>query len=470
MSELWSWTASELGAVIARGKISSVEATESAIARMDAVNPKLNAVVDALPEQAMEAAKAADAQLKSGGPRGPLHGVPVTVKINVDYGGRATTNGVVAFKDLIAPEDGSVVKALKDAGAVIIGRTNTPCFSMRAFTSNALHGKTRNPHSEALTAGGSSGGAGSATAAGIGAMGHGNDIGGSVRGPAYQNGVYGLRPTAGLFGAYSPSQLSERMIVSQMASVQGPLARSMEDIRLASLAMAAPDPRDVWQTPSGDLFAPFENKPCKVAVCAECPDHPTDPEVSAAIRQAAAMLKDAGYEVEEVEIPSITEAADYWRDVLSNEMRQGLVGLMREHGDEMMNHMMDVQLDGLKEVDDAKGMLQLIAKRSTLLRKWQMFLAEWPLILTAVFWNTPFADEYDQTPGLDPTHFFHAQGPRVGPPTIGLPGLTVPVGTTPGKPMGVQLISARYGERAMLNAGAALERAMGPILPIDPQF
>ena len=179
--ELWSWTASELAMAIRSGRISSVAATNSALARMEAVNPAINAVVDPLPDDALEAAHAADKALAQGQQPGPLHGVPVTVKINVDYAGRATTNGVRAYANLIAPEDGSVVRNLRGAGAVMIGRTNTPCYSMRWFTENALHGATLNPHDPAITPGGSSGGAGAATAAGIGAIGHGTDIGGSVR-------------------------------------------------------------------------------------------------------------------------------------------------------------------------------------------------------------------------------------------------------------------------------------------------
>ena len=468
-SELWSWTASELASAIAAGKITSVEATESALARLEAVNPALNAVVDPLPEQAMAAAKAADAALRTSGPSGPLHGVPVTVKINVDYEGRATTNGVVKFKDLIAPADGSVVRGIRAAGGVILGRTNTPCFSMRAFTSNDLHGMTVNPHDPAITPGGSSGGAGSAVAAGIGAMGHGNDIGGSVRGPAYHCGVYGLRPTAGIAGAYSPSQLAERMIVSQMSSVQGPLARSVEDVRLAMLAMATPDPRDIWQTPSMGMFAPLEHAPCKVAMAAESPDFPTDPEVSAAIRKAGAILADAGYEVVELPTPSFQEAVEYWRLVLGNEMRAGLAGLMEEIGDAKMKKALEVTLRGVPDVSDRDGMLKLIAKRSTLLREWQGFLADYPLILTATCWSKPFEEDFDQRDDLDADAFFAAMAPLTGTPTLGLPGFSIPVDTVPGKPMGVQLIAARYGDRALLNAGAVIERGIGPIAPVDPR-
>ncbi|MBX9700194.1 MAG: amidase, partial [Acetobacteraceae bacterium] len=197
MTDLWALEAVEIARLIRTGLASSREATVSALARLHAVNPKVNAVVDVMEAEALAAADAADAARASGEVLGPLHGVPVTVKINVDMAGRATTNGVVAFRDAIAAEDGTVVANLRRAGAVIIGRTNTPCFSMRLFCENDLHGATLNPWDRGRTPGGSSGGAGAAAAVGIGAVAHGNDIAGSIRWPAFCNGVVGLRPTVG---------------------------------------------------------------------------------------------------------------------------------------------------------------------------------------------------------------------------------------------------------------------------------
>ncbi|WP_010138907.1 amidase [Oceanicola sp. S124] len=466
--DLWRLSAADLARGIAAGHFTSLEATESALARMDAVNQPLNAVVDTLHEDARAAAKAADATLRRTGPLGPLHGVPVTVKINADYGGRATTNGVVAYKDMIAPEDGSVVRNLKAGGAVIIGRTNTPCYSMRGFTSNDLHGQTLNPHDPAITAGGSSGGAGAATAAGIGAMGHGNDIGGSVRHPAFCNGIYGLRPTAGLVPAFNPSQVAERFIVSQMAAVQGPLARSMEDIWISTQAMSGHDPRDIWQIPAGDTFRTPEHGPCKVAIHAETDEGPVDPEVSAAIRQAGEMLADAGYEVVEVTPPSLWEAMEFWLLSLGNEMRAGLGLLMEEHGDWKMKLSYKVLTDGIPEVDTRDGFLKMYARRSELLRKWQMFFEDCPLLVTAVTWTKPMPAEHDVTPDLDYDWFRRATAPMSGTPTLGLPGLSVPVNTRPGRPMGVQLLAGRHQDQRLLQAGVALERAIGQILPVDP--
>ena len=146
-----------------------VEAVRVAVERMHAVNPALNAVVTDLSDAALERAKALDA---AKGPKGPLHGVPITIKINIDQKGEASSNGVVAFKDMRAPGDAPLVKNLLDAGAVVIGRTNVPEFSRRCDTDNPIYGRTWNPWGRHVSPGGSSGGAGSAVAAGIGALAH----------------------------------------------------------------------------------------------------------------------------------------------------------------------------------------------------------------------------------------------------------------------------------------------------------
>jgi amidase len=466
-TDLWQWTAAELAAAISTGRISSVEATESALARMDAVNPAINAVVDTMPETALAEARAADEALQKHGPLGPLHGVPATIKVNVDYKGRATTNGVVFNKDHKADSDSSTVAALRAGGLPIFGRTNTPCYSMRAFTNNDLHGATLNPHDPMITCGGSSGGAGAAVAAGIGAIAHGNDIGGSVRHPAYCCGVYGLRPTAGLVPGTSLS-MPERKIVSQLMAVQGVLARSVEDIRLAMQVLTRHDPNDVWQVPAGDLFARLAHRTCRVAVVAETDESPVDADVTAAIRKAADMLADAGYEVADMQVPSFKELVEHWRLILGNEMRGGLGLLMQAHGDWKMKKMLEMQLDGVPVIDSRDGMLEGLAERARLLRKWQIFLESWPLVLTAVSWVKPMVDDLDVSGRINGDYFYRVTAPYMGTPTIGLPGLTVPVDTVPGKPMGVQLLAARFGDRRLLEAGAVLERALGRIAPIDP--
>ena len=225
--DLWRLSATEMVERVARRDVSSTELTQSCLQRLEDVNPRINAIVDVLADSALHAASQADAAIARREPVGPLHGVPVTVKINVDMAGYATTNGVSAFKDLVASEDSPVVANLRKAGAIVIGRSNAPAFSYRWFTDNDLHGRTLNPWNSQLTPGGSSGGASAAVAAGIGAIAHGNDLGGSIRYPAYACGVAGLRPSAGRVPAYNPTQVKDRTLAVQLASVQGPLARTV---------------------------------------------------------------------------------------------------------------------------------------------------------------------------------------------------------------------------------------------------
>ena len=168
--ELWEYDATDLARLIRTGQASAREAVDSVLARLDKVNPAINAVVRTLHDEARAAADTADAARARGHALGPLHGVPVTIKINIDVAGQPTDNGVTPLKDFIAQEDSPVAANFKYAGAITIGRTNAPAFSMRIYSDNALHGRTLNPLDPTVTPGGSSGGAGAATATGIGAI------------------------------------------------------------------------------------------------------------------------------------------------------------------------------------------------------------------------------------------------------------------------------------------------------------
>src|SRR5881394_4585621 len=162
MNSLWRLPAADLASLIRARKVSASETAEAALARLDAVNPAINAVVDHRPGEVLAQADAVDAAIGRGEDPGPLAGVPVTVKINIDQAGFATTNGITLQRDLIAASNSPVVDNLRRAGAVILGRTNTPAFSYRWFTTNLMHGDTRNPRDPTVTPGGSSGGAAAA--------------------------------------------------------------------------------------------------------------------------------------------------------------------------------------------------------------------------------------------------------------------------------------------------------------------
>ena len=183
MQEIWRLSAAELASLIKTKKVSATEAATSALARLDAVNPQINAVVDHKPAEVLAQAAAIDAAIGRGEDVGPLGGVPITVKVNIDQKGFATTNGLKLQREAIAADNSPVIDNLYKAGAVILGRTNCPAFSYRWFTTNLVHGDTKNPRDPGITPGGSSGGAGAAVAAGIGHIAHGTDIAGSIRYP-----------------------------------------------------------------------------------------------------------------------------------------------------------------------------------------------------------------------------------------------------------------------------------------------
>src|SRR3954467_7234286 len=289
--ELWKWSATELARAIRDRDISAREATQSALERVHSVNPKLNAIVDLMAEEALAAADGADAAAGRGELFGPLHGVPVTLKINVDVAGRATTNGVVAFKDRIARDDSPVVASWRRAGAIFIGRTNVPAFSTRYFTDCELHGRTLNPWDPRRTPGGSSGGAAACVATGMGAIAHGNDRAGSVRYPAYACGVFGIRPSLGRVPTFEGTSPEEIAITTQLCHTQGVLARTVDDLRLGLETTIAGDPKDPWWVP-----VPLRNEvhsPGRIALSMQ----KAAPEVQAALRHAAKWLEDAGYRV-----------------------------------------------------------------------------------------------------------------------------------------------------------------------------
>ena len=226
MEDLWRLSALELAGLIRSKKVSAREAAIAALARLDAVNPSINAVVDHRAEQVLAEAAAIDGKIARGEDGGLLAGVPVTIKVNIDQEGFATTNGLKIQREVIARANSPVVDNLRKSGAVMLGRTNCPAFSYRWFTTNLIHGDTKNPRDPSITPGGSSGGAGAAVAAGIGHIAHGTDIAGSIRFPAYACGVHGLRPTVGRIPAFNAA-LPERTIGPQISAVSGPLARTI---------------------------------------------------------------------------------------------------------------------------------------------------------------------------------------------------------------------------------------------------
>jgi amidase len=460
---IWQWSAVQTAQRIAAGEVSAQDVVAAALARKAAANPAINAVVVDLSDQAMAAARAADAHQAAGKPLGPLHGVPVTVKINVDVEGQANSNGVAAQANLIAPSDSPVAANFRKAGAIVIGLTNTPEFSLRAFTDNPLHGQTWNPWDKAITCGGSSGGAAASIAAGVATIAHGNDIGGSLRWPAACCGVNTIKPTLGRIPAYNESAAVERPPMAQLMSVQGPIARSVGDVRLALSALAQRDVRDPWWVP-----APLEGPPApkRVAIATLPADLDADPEVMGLVRRAADHLSDAGYDVQEAEVPDVTATWQLWCDLISTE----IATVQRDAMVAMGSAPFVGALDGIlhmAEILDLPGYMQGVARRARVLREWLKFLEAYPVILAPVSVQPTPAYDADLKGDAAVARFFKNDLRFVGALSVlGLPVATTPAGlTAKGHPVGVQLIASRYREDMALAAAEAIEARVGPLAP-----
>ncbi len=452
MSELWRLTAAQLARAVRSREVSALEVTQAHLDRLDAVNPAINAVVQDCAEEALTAAAALDAQIAAGEDPGPLAGVPVTIKVNVDQAGHATTNGLRMQKDAVAQHDSPVVANLRRAGAIITGRTNTPAFSLRWFTKNDLHGQTLNPRNKLITPGGSSGGAAAAVASGICAIGHGTDIAGSIRYPAYACGLHGLRPSIGRVPAYNASA-PDRFIGAQLMAVSGPIARSVEDVALAFHAMAAADPRDPWYTP-----APFDggHYPRRAALTLAPDGMPVDTRVRDAMIRAAQTLEDAGWEVDEVSCPPIREAAAVNATLWMADTRFAAQEMIAREG-EPDSQFVFQEMSLAAGPIDLDSVMRALQTRASLVRQWEIFLSRYPVLLCPVSGDLPFDQQQDVRSAPAFAAVYEAQLTQRGLPVMGMPALSLATGYADGRPVGVQLVSARFREDVLLAAGAILE-------------
>ena len=464
MQDLWRLSAIDLAALVRSKKVSAKEAVAAALARLDAVNPKINAVVDHRSDDVLKEASRVDAAIARGEDAGPLAGVPVTVKVNIDREGFATTNGLKLQAGAIAKSNSPVIDNLRKAGAVILGRTNCPAFSYRWFTTNLIHGDTKNPRDPGVTPGGSSGGAGAAVAAGIGHIAHGTDIAGSIRYPAYACGVHGLRPTVGRIAAFNAA-LPERTIGPQISAVSGPLARTIADLRIALAAMSSKDVRDPWWVP-----APLEGPPVqkRAALCLNPDGLDPVPEVKAAVADAGKRLARAGWTVEEISTtPPMREAADWQTKLWLGDGYEAQLEAAEKEGDPGALACLRGNRANVFPFDQA-AFSKALTRRATLTREWLQFFESYAVLLMPASGELPFPDNLDRKDGASFARVWRAQLPQIAIPFMGLPGLTVSTGLVGKIPVGVQVVSGRYREDLCLAAGEAIEAGGAPPSPIDP--
>jgi len=468
MSELWKMGAADLAEIIRKKQASCREVIQAHLERIEDVNPGINAITVLLADEALKAADDADQALSSNRDVGPLHGVPMTVKENIDLIGSATTHGIVALKDAYPVETASHIAQLKNAGVIPIGRTNTPDFGSRWHTDNDLRGATKNPWDANCTPGGSSGGDAAALATGMTALGMGNDYAGSLRWPSQCCGITALRPTLGrIVRIPTAPNVPNPPLAIQLFAVHGPMARYARDLRLALHHMSGPDPRDPWWVPA-PLIGPETAHPIPVAVTVDPAGIGVDDNVASAVKSAADALSDAGYDVKEVEPPAVARAAQLYYQIIL------------EYGQTIR----DVPMEELVSKDqirfqeahqEAFGIFvdkispDCFGERMEIAKAWGEFQAEWPLILGPVAAMQPFPIGFDMAGTDEALAWLRASRLIVIVNMLGLPSVAVPINIAEGLPQGIQVIGRRYREDLCLDAAEAIEDRLGTITPIDPR-
>jgi amidase len=453
--------ATELQRLYRARKTSPLEVMQAVLARVDAVNPRLNAIVTLARESALKEAKAATAALKKkGGKLGPLHGVPVTIKDLTHTKGIRTTWGSKVFEHNVPTEDSLIVERLKAAGAIVLGKTNTPEFGAGGNTFNAVFGPTRNPWNTALTCGGSSGGAGVALATGMGPIAQGSDTGGSLRTPAAFCGVVGFRTSPGLV-PYYPKLLGWDLI-----GVTGPMARTVADTALMLSVVAGPDDRSPisYDVDTAAFPRAVKSPSIKGWRIAWTPDLngliPVDGEVAQVAEAATRVFRSLGAKV--------ASACCDFSEV--NDIVLGTRGLamVANHADKLPKWKEQMQKglvwnieQGLKLTPEEIGRAE--ALRTTLWHRVRAFMETRELLILPTVAVPPFPVEQPY-----PTHingkpldnytqwFFLTYGITV----TALPVISVPCGfTRSGLPVGLQIVGRRRQEAMVLRAAAAFEAA-----------
>jgi amidase len=462
--ELWQESASSLAVMIRDGSVTSREVVEAHLGRIDAVNSSLNAVVEVRPDEVLREADAADAALQGGGPLGPLHGVPFTVKTNIDVAGYATTEGCETLKDFMATSDAATVERMRHAGAVALARTNMPDLGLRVNAESSLYGSTHNPWMRGRTAGGSSGGEAAAIASGMSPIGLGNDLGGSLRNPAYACGIASIKPSRGRVPQGNPSALVETTLITQVMCVEGVLARHVADVRLGlEVVMGAHrlDPLSVDVPLRGASVAK------RVALVPTPFGGETDPDIAEGVRIAGRALESAGYKVEEIEPPMLFEAYIGWAEFITTSHRliePMLMRLMGEGGRKFL------QLASAEFPPTTPELLELMHEnRHKVAKAWREFFMTYPLIVGPTWTQPPFEhgfDIEDQDSALSVVSNFRFVLPAN---LLGLPAACVPTGVAKGLPTGAQIIGDMFRDDLCLDAAEVVERAVGVITPIDPR-
>lgn len=473
MSELWQLGALQLAERIKAGEVTSREVVEAHLARIDAVNPHLNAIVRRLDESALAAADAADKALADVADRSMLplfHGVPCTVKENIDLAGTPTTQGIPALAGAVASSDAPVVERIRAAGAIPIGRTNLPDLGLRIHTRSTLHGLTRNPWNPDVTAGGSSGGEASALASGMSPLGLGNDIGGSLRNPAHCCGIASIKPTTGVVPMATVVPPEDALLAGQVMLAEGPMARRVADVRAALGVLAGRSPRDP-RSVTAVLTDLGPDEKLRIAVMPDPPGGNTHPEIAAAVRRAADVLADLGHDVVEATPPDYELSIELWAALLL-----GDIAIQKPLLDLVLSPEASGILDALQArypEPTLESVLNQNGQRFAVARAWSEFFTEYPVLLSPTWAMPPFEHDADARGDEIAELLADTLRPVLQGNLLGIPAAVVPFGFAAGTPVGVQVYGDRFTDLRCLAIAEQIEQAAAATsdevaTPIDP--
>ena len=449
--------ATQLVELIRTKKVSVTQVIQAHLDQIERLNPSLNAIVTLTTDSAMQEAHRADKQLAAGEPIGILHGLPVAHKDLFLTKGVRTTFGSLAFKDYVPEVDSLPVERLKKAGAISLGKTNTPEFGAGSQTFNAVFGATPNPYDLSKTCGGSSGGGAVALASGMIALADGTDLGGSLRNPANFCNIVGLRPSVGRVPNW-PDQLGWYTM-----SVAGPMARNVPDLALAMSAMAGPDDRSpIALEAPGTIFnqpLPRDFRGLKIAFSANLGGLPVEPAVATVLEASRSVFEALGCEVINAE-PNIAEADEIfmlWR-AWRTELR--ITPLMAEHGDKFKDTVIWNAEQGLPITGPQLARAE--AKRTEIYHRMREFMAQYEFLIMPVNQVTPFALGLDyprEINGVPMQTYIEWQKSLYLISALGNPAISVPAGFTPdGLPVGIQIVGRHRADFGVLQLAYAFEQ------------
>ena len=448
--EIWWMSAVDLARAIRERRLSAVEVVIALLERIEVINPKINAYVTLTADLAIGAAREAEDAVMKGKELGPLHGIPVSIKDMVFTKGVRTTMGSKLLEDFVPEEDAVHVARLKEAGAIMLGKTNTSEFGWKPLTDNPLFGITRNPWNLDRTPGGSSGGAAAAVAAGLGPLAAGSDGGGSIRIPSSCCGVFGIKPQFGRVPRYP--------ILPGLAILahEGPITRTVRDAALMLDVMAGPHWGDGYSIPApGVSFAQSVEggvRGLKIAWSADLGYATVEPEVRAICERAARRFSEMGAEVEEA-APGFGNQEThlvtlFGADILMAISELGSVDAVKDKLDPLMVPMLPVVTE-LKALDYARAMFAI----QELKVKVGMFFQTYDLLLTPTLAGPPLPVELE-----DPLSFLSWMPFTFPFNFTGQPAASVPAGwTEDGLPVGLQIVGRPYDEATVFRAAAAFE-------------